>query len=255
MELVQEHYVNLKCIEVLVPFPLVSATVSAMLSIALLIDCENVAAKYAREIVAVAGIFGDCATRKLYANFNLPHFDRWKSEAANLCLDVVPTPRIVQGKNSSDISLAVGAMDLAHSGKYDGYVIVSSDSDFTALVQRLRNGGRKFVAGIGARQTHSSLRDACDMFIELGNLRGTANELKRARSALRILRNALKSTSTKDSRWTHIAVVRDYIREQAPGFSAQTYGCAGLQELVEKLPEFEVGFVNSYPGMRIRNNK
>lgn len=89
------------------------------LSLALLIDCEIIPATSVRDILSMTNVLGECNTRQLYADFNITYCARWKFEAAYLGLDVVPTPRIAHGKNSSDISLTVGAMDLAYSGEYE----------------------------------------------------------------------------------------------------------------------------------------
>lgn len=157
---------------------------SSRLSLSLLVDCENIPAKLVRDILKIANVLGDCSTRQFYANFRSRY-----CATGNLKQPI----SILKVANSADISLTVGSMDLVHSGEYDGFVIASSDLDFTSLVQRLRKGG-KFVAGIGNSFTHRSLRNACDMFIGTGNWERIANERQIVREAVPILKEAMAGT-------------------------------------------------------------
>jgi len=136
-------------------------------SLALLVDCENIPQKYAREILRVTSTLGDCITKRIYGKPS--RVLSWKEDSESLGFEAVNTPQNVTGKNCSDISMVVGTMDLFHSGNYDGFVIASSDSDFTTLANRMQQGG-KFVAVIGHSNTPVSLRSACDVFIAVENL-------------------------------------------------------------------------------------
>lgn len=112
---------------------------------------------------------GDCNVKRIYANFSNPRVSLWRHNAASLNLEVRDNANNARGKNASDISLTADATELLLSGNYDGFVIVSSDSDYTTLVDRIQNRG-KFVIGIGCRHTPASHSRTCDEFINVENL-------------------------------------------------------------------------------------
>ena len=139
--------------------------------LAVLIDADNTAAQWADAIFEEIATLGEANVRRIYGDFSGPHLRGWEKKLASLA--VIPHQQFAytKGKNSSDIALVIDAMDLMHSGRFDGFVLVSSDSDFTRLAGRLREQGLQ-VFGIGRRNTPESFRKACKRFIFVENLLG-----------------------------------------------------------------------------------
>ena len=137
--------------------------------LAVLIDADNTAAKWADAIFEEIATLGEASVRRIYGDFSGPHLRSWEKKLAGLA--VIPHQQFAytKGKNSSDIALVIDAMDLMHTGRFDGFVIVSSDSDFARLASRLREQGMQ-VFGIGRRNTPEAFRKACKRFIFIENL-------------------------------------------------------------------------------------
>ena len=145
--------------------------------LAVLIDADNTAAQWADAIFEEIATLGEANVRRIYGDFSGPHLRGWERKLASLA--VIPHQQFAytKGKNSSDITLVIDAMDLMHSGRFDGFVLVSSDSDFTRLAGRLREQGLQ-VFGIGRRNTPEAFRKACKRFIFVENLLGDGETLQ-----------------------------------------------------------------------------
>ncbi|MGB8248075.1 MAG: NYN domain-containing protein, partial [Chlorobium sp.] len=154
-----------------------------------------------------------------------------------------------KGKNATDSAMIIDAMDLLYTGKFDGFCIVSSDSDFTKLASRLRESGLT-VYGFGEKKTPSPFVSACDKFIYTELLRAkinenevivkkTATELKMDSQLVRLLRNAVESSSD-ESGWAHLATLGATIAKQLPEFDPRNYGYGKLGELIRATSLFEV---------------
>ena len=137
--------------------------------LAVLIDADNTAPKWAEAIFEEIATLGEASVRRIYGDFSGPHLRSWEKKLAGLA--VIPHQQFAytKGKNSSDIALVIDAMDLMHTGRFDGFVLVSSDSDFARLASRLREQGLQ-VFGIGRRNTPEAFRKACKRFIFVENL-------------------------------------------------------------------------------------
>jgi len=140
--------------------------------LAVLIDADNIPAKYANDIFDEIAGLGEAAVRRVYGDFSNDYMNGWNKAFASLALVAHQQHANTKGKNSSDIALVIDAMDLMHSGRFDGFVLVSSDSDFTRLASRIREQGL-IVFGIGRRNTPSSFRSACNQFIYIENIVAT----------------------------------------------------------------------------------
>ena len=123
--------------------------------LAVLIDADNTAPKWAEAIFEEIATLGEASVRRIYGDFSGPHLRSWEKKLAGLA--VIPHQQFAytKGKNSSDIALVIDAMDLMHTGRFDGFVLVSSDSDFARLASRLREQGLQ-VYGIGRTNTPES---------------------------------------------------------------------------------------------------
>ena len=143
--------------------------------LAVLIDADNTAPKWAEVIFEEIATLGEASVRRIYGDFSGPHLRNWEKKLAGLA--VIPHQQFAytKGKNSSDIALVIDAMDLMHTGRFDGFVLVSSDSDFARLASRLREQGLQ-VYGIGKTNTPEAFRKACKRFIFVENLLGNGDE-------------------------------------------------------------------------------
>ncbi len=147
--------------------------------LAVLIDADNTAAKWADAIFEEIATLGEASVRRIYGDFSGPHLRSWEKKLAGLA--VIPHQQFAytKGKNSSDIALVIDAMDLMHTGRFDGFVLVSSDSDFTRLAGRRREQGLQ-VFGIGRTNTPEAFRKACRRFIFVENLLEGGEALREA---------------------------------------------------------------------------
>ena len=137
--------------------------------LAILIDADNTSARWADAIFKEIATIGEASVRRIYGDFSGPRLASWKNKLAGHA--VIPHQQFAYttGKNSSDIALVIDAMDLLHSGRFDGFVLVSSDSDFTRLASRIREQGLQ-VFGIGTKTTPDAFRKACRRFIFIENI-------------------------------------------------------------------------------------
>ena len=140
--------------------------------LAVLIDGENASPRHAETVFKVAGRLGDAVVRRLYGDFSNGRLATWDTAVRNFAIVTYHQPAHVRGKNAADIALVVDAMDLMHGHRLDGFVLVSSDSDFTRLAQRIREGGFA-VYGLGEGKTPRAFRAACHRFGIVGNGAGT----------------------------------------------------------------------------------
>ena len=142
-------------------------------------------------------------------------------------------------------------MDLLHSGRFDGFVLVSSDSDFTRLASRIREQGLN-VFGIGEEKTPEAFRKACKRFIFIENLLAEGDAASPGRSskagpamqkqppskAVPLIIAAMRSSDEED--WVSLNLIGSHIHEAEPDFDSRTYGCAKLSDLLDKAGQFEV---------------
>ncbi|MEZ5958610.1 MAG: NYN domain-containing protein, partial [Hyphomonadaceae bacterium] len=137
-----------------------------------MIDAENASAKIADALFKEIATIGEAAARRIYGDFSSPQMRSWTEVLARYAIQPQQNFANTKGKNAGDISLVIDAMDLLHSGRFDGFCLVSSDSDFTRLASRIREQGAD-VFGFGEHKTPESFRQACTRFIYTENL--TAN--------------------------------------------------------------------------------
>lgn len=143
--------------------------------IAVLIDADNASAAHAAAIFEEVAKHGEANVRRLYGDVTSNRLAGWVKKLQRLAILAQQTFPYTTGKNASDIALVIDAMDLMHTGAIDVFCLVSSDSDFTRLAQRLRENG-KLVLGFGERKTPEAFRSACNRFIYVENLGPAATE-------------------------------------------------------------------------------
>src|SRR3954465_192270 len=132
--------------------------------LAVLIDGDNTSPQIVGGLFEEVAKFGEASVRRIYGDFTGPELKRWSNILQKHAIDPYQQFAYTKGKNASDIALVIDAMDLLHSGRFDGFCLVSSDSDFTRLASRLREQGAD-VYGFGKQGTPESFRQACHRFI------------------------------------------------------------------------------------------
>lgn len=130
---------------------------------ALLIDADNISPKYLKIMLDEAKSFGIISIRRIYGDWTDEAKKSWKDELLDNSIMPIQQYSYTTGKNSSDSAMIIDAMDILYSNNVDGFIIVSSDSDFTRLVMRLREAGKK-VIGMGEAKTPSSFVKSCEEF-------------------------------------------------------------------------------------------
>jgi uncharacterized LabA/DUF88 family protein len=230
--------------------------------LAVLIDADNTSPKFAGAIFEEIAAIGEASVRRCYADFSSQQMAGWNKVQAEHGLVPLHSPAYTVGKNSSDIALVIDAMDLMHTGRFDGFVLVSSDSDFTRLASRIREQGLD-VYGIGQQKTPEAFRRVCKRFIFLENLAGTAPAPKptppgqrptppeKAEAAPQPAPRAAPLTEARDiilramdaidqeDEWFALGPLGQYITAANPDFDTRTYGKKKLSDLVQDLRIFE----------------
>ena len=216
---------------------------------AVLIDADNTSPKIVAGLFEEIAKFGEASSRRIYGDFSSPRSKGWADVLQKYAIDPYQQFAYTTGKNASDIALVIDAMDLLHSGRFDGFCLVSSDSDFTRLASRLREEGAD-VYGFGARKTPESFRQACRRFIYTENLvpeapASSAGEaappraLQPASAAVTILNKAIAQMETEDG-WVGLGVVGRQLANIASDFDPRSYGFRKLSDLVRGTGAFEI---------------
>ncbi len=222
-----------------------------------LIDADNVPAGYADAIFGEIAALGEASVRRIYGDWSATRLAGWARKMA--AYGMVPDQQFsnTKGKNASDIGLVIAAMDFLHSGLFDGFVLVSSDSDFTRLAARIREQGLD-VYGIGEKKTPEAFRMACKRFIYVENL-GAEQPVPKADDApatpadpaprpgvkeqparaIPFIINAMRAIDP-EGEWFTLGQIGQYITQANPDFDTRTYGAAKLSDLVRKISRFEV---------------
>ena len=137
--------------------------------IALFIDADNISAKFGKQIIETLEKRGEIFIRRIYGNWEKNSLHSWNDCILNFSLRAIQQPDYVAGKNATDMSLVIDAMDILYGGKAEIFALVSNDSDFTPLVVRLREGGIS-VIGMGNENASLAFRNACNDFIDLDKI-------------------------------------------------------------------------------------
>lgn len=229
---------------------------------AVLIDADNTSPQIAEGLFEEIARFGEASVRRIYGDFSNQRLKSWADILQKYAIDPYQQFAYTTGKNASDIALVIDAMDLLHSGRFDGFCLVSSDSDFTRLASRLREQGAD-VYGFGAQKTPESFRQACRRFIYTENLlpqtQSTGPDapskpapLKPPSAAIPLLNKALSQIETEDG-WASLGGVGTQVANLVSDFDVRTYGAAKLSDLVRKTGAFEIDKEGGH--MRIRKTK
>ncbi|PCH66746.1 MAG: Maebl [Rhodobacteraceae bacterium] len=215
--------------------------------LAVLIDADNTSPKYTKAIFDEIATLGEASVRRCYGDFSSQQMAGWNKVQAEFGLVPHHQPANTVGKNASDIALVIDAMDLMHSARFDGFVLVSSDSDFTRLASRIREQGLD-VYGMGMEKTPNAFRKACKRFIYLENLDSDANPTetqtkaaptnKSLNQARDLILKAMDAIDQEDD-WYALGPLGQFITAANPDFDTRSYGKRKLSDLVASLKVLE----------------
>jgi uncharacterized LabA/DUF88 family protein len=222
--------------------------------LAVLIDADNSQPKIIEGLLDEVANYGVASVKRIYGDWTDNRLKGWKNILLEHGIHPMQQFAYTTGKNATDTAMIIDAMDLLYSEKFDGFCIVSSDSDFTRLALRLRESGLT-VYGFGEKKTPKSFVSACDKFIFTENLRDeevvenakgskqkdskeSAKELSKDIRLLAILRNAVDDTSDY-SGWSYLGSVGQKIANKLPEFDSRNYGFKKLVDLMESTSMFE----------------
>lgn len=242
--------------------------------IAMLVDGDNAQAKLLKPILEEVSRYGKVTIRRIYGDWTIPQMNSWKDKLNDLSFTPIQKFSYTTGKNSTDSSLIIDAMDILHDKIVDGFCIVSSDSDYTGLAKRIREDG-VFVMGIGVATTPNAFVQSCEVFTYCETIAGEVsvpiqeqvaktsqqakavtdpktkritneveqdkgiNEKKYPLVDINLINKAY-DMSTNEEEETLIAIVGGNLRKINPSFDSRTYGFKNLSQLFSSLKEYEV---------------
>ncbi|TFV75782.1 NYN domain-containing protein [Bradyrhizobium frederickii] len=216
--------------------------------LAVLIDADNASAKIADGLFEEIAKIGEASVRRIYGDFSNARSRGWADILSKHAIIPQQQFAYTTGKNASDITLVIDAMDLLHSGRFDGFCLVSSDSDFTRLAARIREQGID-VFGFGEQKTPESFRQACRRFVYTENLlAGPANtqdatsrsaSLQPPEAATPIIKKVITQMESEDG-WVTLGEVGRQLANLASDFDPRTFGFRKLSDLVRKTNSFEI---------------
>ena len=213
---------------------------------AVLIDSENVSSKNIEFIMKESIRHGFLTIKRIYGDWTDQRMTSWKKVLPDYAIQPIQQFKNTQGKNSTDSALIIDAMDILYTSEVDGFIIVSSDSDYTKLAVRLRESG-KVVVGIGEQKTPKSLVNACNEFryIEIleKNFEGIKKELtqknKKSEDTKKeddeLLQHLIEAYEMieQESEWKNLSSVANNLKRLDPAFTPRTYGFGRLSHLME----------------------
>ena len=207
--------------------------------LAVLIDADNAQASIIHELLAEVSRYGIASVKRAYGDWTTTNLKGWKEVLHKMAIQPMQQFSYTAGKNSTDSSLIIDAMDLLHSGHLNGFCLVSSDSDFTRLATRIREAGL-VVYGFGQRKTPQSFVAACDKFIYTEILRPQQAPIVQEEQTPApleplepMVRTAVTATA-RDNGWAALSAVGAMLLKNSPSFDPRNYGCQKLGELVRK---------------------
>lgn len=208
-------------------------------TIAMLIDGDNAQASLLDKMVSAVSQYGTITIRRVYGDWTGPQLKGWKVPMAKHAFQPIQQFAYTKGKNSTDGSLIIDAMDLLYAQPVSAFCIASSDSDYTRLATRLREG-RYIVIGLGRRNTPTAFQTACNVFIHVEDL-AAANL-----TPLDLLRQAY-TKSPKVEEWVLISNLGISLRKIDQSFSSKKYGFKTLSAMLEAYPnDFKVHESKNY---------
>lgn len=226
--------------------------------LAVLIDADNTPAKSIPFIMKEIAKYGTANVRRIYGDWSSSQLGGWKDVLLDHSIQPIQQFAYTTGKNATDIAMIINAMDLMYTERFDGFCLVSSDSDFTPLAARIREQSLT-VYGFGQKKTPKPFVETCDKFVYLELLEPEAESLSNAKPVtdprlFNYFKAAIDATSD-DSSWASLGGVGSHINKQAPDFDSRTWGHTKLSELAKAIPKVETKHSDSHFKVRIKPTK
>lgn len=241
--------------------------------LALLIDAENISYKYISTIFDELKADWNITIKRIYGDFSKEHLSPWNNIVSQYALTQIQQLQTTSGKNSSDMALVINAMDILYRNNVDAFCIVSSDSDFSRLISRLKQEG-KFTIGMGESKTSKALINCCDQFKYLDLLYDSTNdELNEKNISLsdnkaeqeetsitpleEIKSDIIECLESNDKRkGVNIGEIKRYLKNKHSDFDTRNYGCAKFSTFLKKFNDvIEIDIANSNNIKLIRTNE
>lgn len=212
-----------------------------------LIDADNTQLTKIEAVMREISTYGRIVVKRAYGNWKKENLKNWEDEVKRLAIKAVQQFDYVTGKNATDMAMVIDAIDLLHTGTYDAFVIVASDSDYTPIAIRLHESG-VYVIGVGEKKTPEAFRNSCDEFIYLENLsKDVEKELPEADNAdiednsssngsIEEIHSLLKIAFEKyqdDDGYVNVSSAGTFIKRTKPDFDLRSYGYYKLPDLLE----------------------
>ena len=220
--------------------------------LAVLIDADNSQPSIIAGLMDEIASHGIASVKRIYGDWTDMKLKGWKSVLLEHGLHPMQQFAYTSGKNATDSAMIIDAMDLLYTKNFDGFCIVSSDSDFTRLASRIRESGIK-VYGFGEQKTPKAFIGVCDKFIYTENLRRAANHKEAVKikgddkALLALVRNAVEDT-TNEAGWSYLGSIGQNLINKSPEFDPRSYGFKKLLDLIESLGEFEFKYSDPLSG-------
>ncbi|HTE33963.1 MAG TPA: NYN domain-containing protein [Chryseolinea sp.] len=235
------------------------------LRLAVLIDADNVPYANIKGMLEEMAKYGTPTFKRIYADWTKPTVSGWKSVLLEYAITPIHQYSYTTGKNATDSSMIIDAMDILYSGRVDGFCIVSSDSDFTRLATRLREAGMK-VFGFGEKKTPTAFISACDKFVYIeildhGKEKVVPRQLNRrskpkslpsvptqpeastlgtlTREVVKLIADSIEDLAD-ESGWTFLGDLGNLLIKKQPNFDPRNYGFQKLVLLIKSLKQFEI---------------
>ncbi|WP_107668547.1 NYN domain-containing protein [Cyanothece sp. BG0011] len=216
---------------------------SSNVRLAVLIDAENVSANIIEALLQEVAKYGTANVKRIYGDWTSNQLNSWKGKVNKLALQPIQQFRYTTGKNATDSALIIDAMDLLYTGNFDGFCLVSSDSDFTRLASRIRESGL-IVYGFGEKiKTPEAFVVACNKFIYtdiLAHQQPSENQkITTNKKLLELLKSAYDSVADEEE-WVHLGPFGSQLTKLSPSFDSRNYGYKKLSELVQSVDIFTI---------------
>ena len=236
------------------------------LRLAVLIDADNASRTAMKDVMAEVAVYGTPTIKRSYGDWTAPNMNSWKSILLECAITPIQQYSYTTGKNSTDSAMIIDAMDILYSGTCEGFVLVSSDSDFTRLATRLREAGMK-VYGMGEKKTPKPFIVACDKFVYIEVIRAAAKQA--AEAAKKKEEAQAKKTAKKENKkcqtssspapeeiveliaesvedlceedgLAHMGKLGNLLLKKQPDFDPRNYGFSKLSKLIRALDRFQI---------------
>ncbi|MDR1548502.1 MAG: NYN domain-containing protein [Hungatella sp.] len=225
---------------------------------AVLIDSDNISAKYITSILDEMTRYGVITYKRIYGDWTSSQMGKWKMELLENSITPIQQFSNTVGKNATDSALIIDAMDLLYTDNVDGFCIVSSDSDFTRLASRLRESGKE-VIGMGEDKTPKSFRAACTVFTNLEVLldqeeEGTGGGAIGKEVIEQDITSILLENEDKNKA-TGLGEIGNRLVKKYSDFDVRNYGYSSLSKFLEEMGGFELKKSNNVVTVRMKDNR